>query len=72
MSQYLFIVSRGNPGLFEFLRERFADDENVEVVLDRRTYAVRPPPPVERRQRPEVNDEIRARAYSVVRLSESR
>jgi hypothetical protein len=71
MPRYLFIVSRGNPGLFEFLRVRFAHDENVEVILDRRTYAARPPRPVERRQRPEVNDEIRVRAYSVVSLSES-
>ena len=68
MPRYLFIVSRGNPALFDFLRERFADDENVEVILDRRMRAAPSPPAVERRLRPEVNDEIRASEYSVVSL----
>lgn len=69
MPRYLFIVSRNDPALFTFLTERFADDDNVEVILDRRTHAeARARHPVERRQRPEVNDEIRARAYAVVTL----
>jgi hypothetical protein len=70
MPRYLFIVSRGEPALFAILTERFAHDENVEVILDRR--GVGPPPPeppaVERRSRPEVNEEIQLRAYAVVTL----
>jgi len=67
--RYLFIVSRRDPALFELLRERFAEDENVEVILDRRVQAVPARRPAEdRRRRPEVNAEIRARAYAVVTL----
>ena len=70
MPRYLFIVSRQDPALFTLLKERFAGDENVEVILDRRAQAVPPDwhPPGERRTRPEVNEEIRARAYAVVTL----
>jgi hypothetical protein len=68
--RYLFIVSRHDPALFALLQERFAGDDNVEVILDRRTQDVPPAgrPPVERRRRPEVNEEIQARAYAVVSL----
>lgn len=68
--RYLFIVSRQEPALFALLQERFAGDANVEVILDRRAQEAPPsgPPPVERRRRPEVNEEIRARGYAVVSL----
>ena len=36
MSRHLFIVSRNYPDFFTYLMERFADDPNVEVILDRR------------------------------------
>ena len=70
MPRYLFIVSSRDPGLFELLKERFADDQNVEVVLDRRAYPAPSGrrPPVERRRRPEVNEELRVSSYAVVTL----
>ena len=34
--RYLFVVSRQHPSLYELLVERFQDDKNVEVILDRR------------------------------------
>jgi hypothetical protein len=70
MPRYLFVVSRHEPALFALLQERFAGDENVEVILDRREQLTSPAarPGVERRSRPEVNEEIRARAYAVVTL----
>lgn len=70
MPRYLFIVSRCDPALFDLLTERFAGDENVQVVLDRRTEPTPPArrPSIERRVRPEVNDEIRSRGYAVVTL----
>jgi hypothetical protein len=69
MPRYLFIVSRHEPALFALLQERFAGDENVEVILDRRTSTTPPSglPAVERRMRP-INDEIRAHAYAIVTL----
>jgi hypothetical protein len=70
MPRYLYVVSRHDPALFELLKERFAGDDNVEVILDRRTQPEppEPSPPVERRRRPEVDEEIRARAYAVITL----
>ena len=37
MARYLFLVSRHHPRLYEYLIERFHDDPNVAVVLDRRS-----------------------------------
>lgn len=68
MPRYLFIVARGNTALFEYMKERFAHDENVAVILDRRASSAPTAPGVERRQHPEVNEEIRARSYAVVTL----
>ena len=35
-ARYVFVVSRQHPALYELLVERFQDDKNVEVILDRR------------------------------------
>ena len=34
--RHLFVVSRDHPWLYAHLRERFQDDPNVDVILDRR------------------------------------
>lgn len=34
--RHLFIVSREHPWLYAHLRERFQDDSQVDVILDRR------------------------------------
>jgi hypothetical protein len=34
--RHLFLISRDQPGLWEYLRREFSGEENVEVVLDRR------------------------------------
>lgn len=34
--RYLFVVSRAHPWLYRHLVERFEDDPNVDVMLDRR------------------------------------
>jgi hypothetical protein len=68
MPQYLFVVARGHTDLFEYLKERFADDENVDVILDRRGVS-QSVPAVERRQKhPEVTGELRERSYAVINL----
>ena len=36
MVRHVFIVSRAHPWLYSHLLERFSDDPNVLVVLDRR------------------------------------
>lgn len=37
MPGHLFIVSRDFPDLYEYLTERFSDDDNAAVFLDRRS-----------------------------------
>ena len=63
---YLFVVSRQHQYLYELLVERFEDDKNVEVILDRR--AARPEPSAEygreRRQRPE--NELGVRSHLII------
>jgi hypothetical protein len=34
--RHLLIISRFHPGLYEYVRARFASEDNVQVVLDRR------------------------------------
>jgi hypothetical protein len=34
--RHLLIISRHHPGLYEYVRQRFAAEDNVEVILDRR------------------------------------
>ena len=34
--RHLLIISRYHPGLYDYVRARFAGEDNVEVVLDRR------------------------------------
>ncbi len=36
MARHLFLVSRHEARLYEYLLERFREDGNVEVILDRR------------------------------------
>jgi hypothetical protein len=34
--RHLLIISRHHPGLYDYVRARFAHEDNVEVILDRR------------------------------------
>jgi hypothetical protein len=72
--RYLFIISRNHPWLYTDLLERFRDDANVEVILDRRvserrTAAV--PGQGEKRKKDRrrpvsPNDDLRVRSYYIV------
>jgi hypothetical protein len=72
MTRYLDIVSRHHADFFRYLQKRFADDPKVDVIVDRRRSDGRPPPPrpaLERRSRPEIDEELRARSHALVVLS---
>ncbi len=73
MARHLFIVSRDHAGLYHDLVERFRDDKNVRVILDRRrgggSAAERPA--VERRSRSDIDEELRVRSHVIVTLSDS-
>jgi tetratricopeptide (TPR) repeat protein len=69
---HLVIVARPNVNLYEYLREKFAGDPNVQVVLDRRHAEPRPAEAsaVERRaadrRRIAVDEALRSRGLAVV------
>jgi len=66
-ARYLFVVSTQHRELYELLIERFQDDRNVEVVLDRRATATDRADGYttpNRRQRPE--DELTVRSHLII------
>jgi len=79
MARNLFVVSRRHPDLYEYLRERFAGDSAVEVILDRRIgQRRRHQAPhgaerrrTERRQRPEVEAELQTRSHAIITIPEA-
>jgi hypothetical protein len=76
MGRTLFIVSRQHPDLYAYLRERFATDTAVEVILDRRlTQRRQREAPrdadrriADRRARPEVEVELRSRSHAIITI----
>ena len=77
MSRHLFIVSRRNPELYEYLKIRFADDDRVEVILDRRQGKLREPEgdvsggarhEHDRRSRPAIERELETASHVIVSL----
>jgi hypothetical protein len=76
--RHLFIVSRDHPWLYSHLLERFQDDPNVDVILDRRRAerrATGAAPPTEhdrrkteRRRRVEPDEDLRIRSHYIVEL----
>jgi hypothetical protein len=78
MARHLFLVSRHEARLYEYLLERFRDDGNVEVILDRRRGERRGRPHgqesdrrrSDRRTRREVDAELRIRSHVILTLPE--
>lgn len=76
MGRNLFVVSRQYPDLYEYLRERFASDSAVEVILDRRLSQRRKEQTprnterrrAERRRRPEVEMELQTRSHAIITI----
>lgn len=74
MRRTLFVVSRRHPDLYEYLRERFASDTAVEVILDRRLMQRRQEQGryeterrrADRRQRIEVETELQLRSHAII------
>ena len=74
MARHLFIVSRHHTGLYTYLVERFQDDQNVEVIIDRRVEERRRggmAPGAERRageRRRRQDDDLNMRSHIIVTL----
>src|SRR5262245_58712410 len=80
MARYMFVVSLRHPALYDYLLQRFADDPNAQVVLDRgrierRRAAIavtRERRQGDRRQRPDLSEGLRRRSVAVVTISDGR
>jgi hypothetical protein len=78
MARHLFLVSHHEARLYEYLLERFRDDGNVEVILDRRrgerrrrSHAQEPDRRrSDRRTRREVDAELKIRSHVILTLPE--
>ena len=77
MASRLVVVSRQHPDLYVYLRDRFAAETDVEVLLDRRLAERRRErvrTDVERRQsgrrlRQDVDMQLRVRSHVIVELA---
>lgn len=76
--RHLLIISRYHPGLYEYVRARFAGEDNVEVILDRRRGRDRRSTAAlvhvdrrasDRRVRPHVDDALRMESMQFVTIS---
>jgi hypothetical protein len=77
MSRDLFIVSRRDPELYEYLKGTYLGDQETEVILDRRVGERRQQPSpahrperrvTDRRSRPHVSADLESLGFAVVRL----
>jgi hypothetical protein len=70
VARFLFIVSRALPRVYDNLRDRFAAEPGVQVILDRRT-AARPEPEggrPDQRRNTSPTEQLRVMGYAFVRL----
>jgi hypothetical protein len=76
--RHLLIISRYHPGLYDYVRSRFAHEDNVEVVLDRRRGRDRRASAVEanverraadRRVRPHIDAALRMESMQFVTIA---
>jgi hypothetical protein len=73
----LFVVSRYHAELYRYLKERFAGDGAVMIILDRRVAERRRVRQViavdrrrrERRSRPDIDAELQQRSHAIITLS---
>ena len=69
MSREIFVVARDRPDLFRYLSETFAEADNVDVILDRRTAEDPVGRADERRARPKVEEDLRSVGYAFITVS---
>lgn len=76
MVRYLLLVARNQPDLWRYLKNNFAGDQKVEVILDRRRgerrQRIEPHEPerrrAERRRQPGLDNDLSYRSFVIVRL----
>lgn len=69
MSREIFVVARDRPDLYRYLSQTFADADNVQVILDRRSPdESREAPEADRRGRPSVEQDLRSVGYAFITI----
>ena len=70
MRRYRFIVARDHEQLYEHLVRSLADQDEVEVILDRRVERRRGggTPPTERRVQTKVDEGLRVYGWAFVKI----
>ena len=73
MSREIFVVARDRPDLYRYLSQTFAEAENVQVILDRRSTEGGPDDQDarhrdERRARPKVEQDLRSVGYAFITI----
>jgi hypothetical protein len=68
MSREIFVVARDRPDLYRYLSQTFADADNVQVILDRRSGANGDSHHSERRARPNVDQDLRSIGYAFITI----
>ena len=68
MSREIFVVARDRPDLYRYLSQTFADADNVQVILDRRSPETREAPGLDRRGRPNVEHDLRSVGYAFITI----
>ena len=69
MSREIFVVARDRPDLFRYLSETFAEADNVDVILDRRSGEdASAGGEDDRRARPKVEEDLRSVGYAFITL----
>ena len=74
MVRYVFVLSRRDPDLYAYLKERFADDMAVEVIMDRRHAELTariPSSMIDRRRHPDADAELATRSYTIVTIPDA-
>jgi hypothetical protein len=71
MSREIFVVARDRPDLYRYLSQTFAEADNVQVILDRRSGEPRDDAAAahpERRARPSVEHDLRSVGYAFITI----
>jgi hypothetical protein len=71
MSREIFVVARDRPDLYRYLSQTFAEADNVQVILDRRSGEPREGEAAaypERRARPNVEHDLRSVGYAFITI----
>lgn len=64
MAQVLFVVAQGNYRLYDYLKRELAEEDDVEVIMDRRR---RIEPHAPERRAPVAEEEIPAHEFIIIR-----